>query len=83
MIWSGNHSTLVRFLMDEASPENGIDPMSIQSVIQDEVVFCVVTDMVAIVTGYIWLKYLCLEINEQISIPWVSCAYQEHKFIQK
>ena len=40
---------LFSFLMGKASLENGIDTMSIQSVIQDEVVFFVVTDMVAIV----------------------------------
>ena len=30
------------FLVGEASPENRINPTSIQGVIQDEVVFCVV-----------------------------------------
>ena len=71
------------FLMGKASPENGINTTSIQSVIQDEVLFCVVKDTTTIIMGYSGLKYLCLEINEQISIPWVSNAYQEQEFIRK
>ena len=42
---------LFSFLMNKASPENRIDTMSIQSVIQDKVVFCVVTDIAMIVMG--------------------------------
>ena len=38
-------------LMGEASPENRINPMSIQGIIQDEVVFHVVMDTVMIVMG--------------------------------
>ena len=38
-------------LMGEASPENRINPMSIQGIIQDEVVFRVVTDTAAIIMG--------------------------------
>ena len=72
---------LFSFLTCEASPKNRIDPTSIQGVIQYEVVFCVVMDTATIVTVYIWLKSLCLEINEQISIPWVSSAYQEQELI--
>ena len=30
--------------MGEASPKNGVNPMSIQGIIQDEVVLCMVTD---------------------------------------
>ena len=44
---------LFNFLMGKASPKNEIDTMSIQSVIQDEVAFCMVMDMVTIVTGYL------------------------------
>ena len=36
-----------------------------------------------IVIGYIGLKYLGLEIYDQISIPQVGRAYQEQEFIQK
>ena len=36
-------------LMSEASLENGVNPMSIQGIIRDEVVFHVVTDMAGIV----------------------------------
>ena len=38
-------------LMGEASSENRINPMSIQGIIQDEVVFHVVMDTAAIVMG--------------------------------
>ena len=38
-------------LMGEAFLENRINPMSIQGIIQDEVVFRVVTDTVVFVTG--------------------------------
>ena len=61
--------------MGKASPKNGIDTMSIESVIQDEVVFCVVTDTATIVMGESRMKTLCLEIDEQIYKPWVSSAY--------
>ena len=37
------------FLMNEASPKNRINPMSIQGIIEDEVVFCVVTDTTVII----------------------------------
>ena len=74
---------MLNFLMGEASSKNRINPTSIQDIIQDEVVFHVVTDMVVIVMGYIWLKYLCLEINKKISIPWISSAYQQNELIQK
>ena len=70
-------------LMAEASPENIFDPTSIQSIIQDEIVFHVVTDTAAIITGKMQLKYLCLELNKKISIPRISSANQEQEFIWK
>ena len=42
---------LFRFLMGKASLDNEIDTTSIQSVIQDEAVFCVVMDTIAVVMG--------------------------------
>ena len=42
---------MFNLLMGEASPENRFNPTSIQGIIQDEVVFCVVTDIAAIITG--------------------------------
>ena len=42
---------LFRFLVSEALSENRIDPISIQGVIQDEVVFSVVTDVATLVMG--------------------------------
>ena len=38
-------------LMGEASTENRVDPMSIQGIVQDEVVLCVVTDTTVIIAG--------------------------------
>ena len=72
---------MFNFLMGEASPENRINLTSIQGIIQDEVVFRVVTDTMVIVTGKMWLKSLCLEINKKIYIPRIDSANQEQEFI--
>ena len=74
---------MFNLLMGEASPDNIINPTSIQGIIHDEIVFHVVTDMTTIVMGYIWMKYFYLEIDKQISIPWIGSANQEKKFIKK
>ena len=37
-------------LMGEASPENGVNPTSIQGIIQDEIVLRVVTDAAMIIS---------------------------------
>ena len=74
---------LFNFLMGKASSENGIDTASIQSVIQDEVLFYTVTDTMTIVMGYVEMKYLSMDIDDQISIAWVICSYQEQEFIWK
>ena len=42
---------LFSFLVGNASLKNGIDTTSIQIFIQDEVVFCMVTDKAVIVMG--------------------------------
>ena len=55
---------LFNLFMCKSSSENGIDTMSIQCIIQDKVVLCVVTDTETIVTGYIGLKSLSLEVND-------------------
>ena len=68
---------LFNFLMGEALLENRIDPTFIQGAIQDEVVFCMVMDTVAIIMGWSGMKYLFLETNEKISILLFSSAYQE------
>ena len=68
---------MFNLLMGEVSPENRINPTSIQGIIQDEVIFHVVTDTAAIITGKMQLKYLCLELNKKISIPRISSANQE------
>ena len=63
--------------MSEALPKNGVNPTSIQGIMQDEVVFHVVTNVVAINMSQMWLKMLGLEINQQISIPRISSANKE------
>ena len=74
---------MFNLLVGEASLENRVDPTSIQGIIQDKIVFCVVTDAVTIIARYMQLKMLGLEINQQISIPRISSANQEQKFIWK
>ena len=74
---------LLSLLMCKASSKNGINTMSIQCIIQDKVVIFMVMDMMTIIMGYIGRKSLSFEINDQISIPWVGCAYQEQEFIWK
>ena len=69
--------------MCKASSKDGIYTMAVQCNIHNEIVLCVVTYMTMIVMGYVRLKSLGLEIDDQISIPWVSCAYQEQEFIRK
>ena len=50
--------------MGEASSKNGIYTMSIQCIIEDKIVLCVVTNAPMILTRYSRLKTLCLEIND-------------------
>ena len=69
--------------MGEASSNNGIYTMVVQCIIQNEIVLCELTDTMTILMGYVRLKSLGLEIDDKISIPWVSCAYQEQEFIWK
>ena len=69
-----NHFNL---FMCKASSKNGIYTTLVQCIIQNEIVLCVVMDTAMIVTRYVRLKSLGLDIDDQISIPWVSCAYQE------
>ena len=40
-------------------------------------------DATPIITGHVGMKSLGLEINDQISIPWVGCADKEQKLIWK
>ena len=42
---------MFNLLMSEASLKNRVNPMSIQGIIQDEIVFRVVMDMEAIIMG--------------------------------
>ena len=50
MLQSVNHLAVFNLLMSEASLENGVNPMSIQGIIQDKVVLRVVTDVMTIIT---------------------------------
>ena len=74
---------MFNFFMCKASSKDGIDTTSVQCIIQNEIVLCMVTDTMKIVMTYVRLKYLSLEINNQISIPCISCAYEEQKFIRE
>ena len=69
--------------MRKALSKNGIYTTTIQCINQNEIVLCVVMDWMTIVMGYVRLKYLGLEIDDQIFIPWVICSYQEKEFIWK
>ena len=64
------------FMCKELS-KNVVNTVSIQCIILNEIILCVVTDAMTIVMGHVRLKYLGLEIDDQISIPQISCAYQE------
>ena len=55
---------LFSLVMGEASSENGIYTMFIQCIVEDKIVFHVVTDAAMIITRYSRLKMLCLEIND-------------------
>ena len=75
-----NHFIL--FMRKEFSKDR-IYSILVQCIIHNELVLCVVMDTTIIAMGYVKLKYLGLDIDDQISIPWVSCAYQEQEFIWK
>ena len=55
---------LFSLVMGEALSENGIYTMSIQGIIKDKIVLCVVTNTSMILMRYSRLKTLCLEIND-------------------
>ena len=55
---------LFNLVMGEASSENGIYTTSIQGIIEDKIVLCVVTNATMIFTRYSRMKTLCLEIND-------------------
>ena len=63
--------------MCKASSKDGIYTTVVQCIIQHKIVLFVVRDMMTIITGHVRMKSLGLEIDDQISIPWVSCAHQE------
>lgn len=57
--------------------------MGIQGVTNDKVIFNMMTNVTTIFMREFGMKSLSLEIQIDISIPWVRCADKKQQFIRK
>ena len=58
-------------------PQNFINTMMVQCIIDDKIVLGVMMNMMMFISGYVRLEELSLEIENQVSIPGVRHTNEE------
>jgi hypothetical protein len=72
----------LNLIIGETSSKNGVNPMMIKSVTEDNIMMGLVTYMTRVGARQIMMKILSLEINNDISIPKVIGMDQKKGFIR-
>jgi hypothetical protein len=69
-------------IIGETSSKNGVNPTTIKSVAEDNILTGLVTYATMVISKQSGLKILILEINNDISIPKVNKADQKEGFVR-
>jgi len=73
----------VNFIDGKTSTKDGVDPMSIENVYDEDVSRGLMENASMIFYRYMRPKLLCPNVDEKVTIPWVIRGDEEEVFVEK